>query len=294
MAGSYLGDRISVLRQTQNADGGWGYFPNKTSWLEPTIYCALAFHGYPESDRAWTLVKTWQNPDGGFRPSADVEISHAATALCVSAGVARGETGEATRKGVGWLLGTSGNESEMYRRVILRIGKAFGMVQDQRDFSKKGWPWKPDTASWVEPTSHALIALRQAALKQPKIDSSELRERVRLGEGMLMDVRASDGGWNYGNRTARGEDLRSYPETTGIALVGLQGRRDLGTSFDLARKMLGETSSPLARAWLTIAMRVNGVAADEPTGEPSNDILITALEALASRDGNCRLLQVPA
>jgi hypothetical protein len=285
---------VSVLRQMQNADGGWGYFPSKASWLEPTIYAALGLHGSPESDRAWALIKTWQNADGGFRPSADVEISHAATALCVTAAVARGETGDVTHKGVGWLLGTSGNESEMWRRVILGIGKTFGMVQDQRDLSLKGWPWKPETASWVEPTSHALVALRQAALRQSKIESSELRDRVRLGEGMIMDVRATDGGWNYGNRTARGEDLRSYPETTGIALVGLQGRRDLGKSFDLARKMLGETSSPLARAWLTIAMRVNGMAVNELTGEPSDDILITALEALAAADGNYRLLHASA
>jgi hypothetical protein len=294
VAGSYLGDRISALREMQNADGGWGYFPNKTSWLEPTIYAALVLHGSAESGRGWALVKTWQNADGGFRPSADVDISHAATALCVTAAVARGEPGEVMRKGATWLLGTTGNESELYKRVILRIGRTFGMVEDQRDFSMKGWPWKPDTASWVEPTSHALVALRQAAAAQPKIDSSELRERVRLGEGMLMDVRANDGGWNYGNRTARGEDLRSYPETTGIALVGLQGRRDLEQSFDLARKMLGETASPLARAWLTIALRVNGVEVDELTGEPSNDVMITALEALAASDGNFRLLKAPA
>lgn len=280
---------MNVLRQTQNADGGWGYFPYKKSWLEPTIYAALVLHGSPEADRAWAMVKTWQNPDGGFRPSSEIEISHAATALCVTEAVARGESGTPVRKAVEWLLGTSGSESGLYQRALVGLGRMLRIVQDQRDFSLKGWPWKPDTASWVEPTSHALIALRQS-----KIDSHELRERVRMGEAMLMDVRSTDGGWNYGNRTARGEDLRSYPETTGIALVGLQGRRDLGTSFDLAKKMLGETSSALARAWLTIAMRVNGVAAEELTGEPSNDILITALEALGSRDGNYRLMQVPA
>jgi hypothetical protein len=271
----------------QNQDGGWGYFPNKQSWLEPTLYAAMALHGEPEADRAWALVKSWQNPDGGFRPSADVEMSHAGTALSVTVAVARGESGEITRKGVEWLLGTAGVEAQMYKRVLVRIGSALGMVEDQRDFSMKGWPWKPETASWVEPTAHALVAL-----KQSKIESSTLRERVRLGEGMLMDVRAKDGGWNYGNRTARGEDLRSYPETTAIALVGLQGRGDLGQSFDLAKKMLGETTSPMAKAWLTIAMRVNGIAVDELAGEPSQDVLITALEALAASDGNYRLMKV--
>lgn len=297
MADSYLEARLSALRQTQNADGGWGYFPGKQSWLEPTLYATLALQGEPVAERAWTLVKSWQNPDGGFRPSAEVEMSHAGTALGVTTAVARGESGEVTRKGVDWLLATAGVESQMYKRVILKIGSAFGLVEDQRDFSMKGWPWKPETASWVEPTAHALVAL-----KQSRVDSSTLRERVRLGEGMLLDVRAKDGGWNYGNRTARGEDLRSYPETTAIALVGLQGRGDLGRSFDLAEQMLGETKSPLAKAWLTIAlrvhgMRVNGIAVEEADilrSEPSTDVLITALEALGAEDGNYRFMKVPA
>ena len=109
-----------------------------------------------------------------------------------------------------------------------------------------------------------------------------------------MDVRCQDGGWNYGSKTARGDDLRSYPETTGIALVGLQGRGDLQLSFDLAKRMLDETTLPMARAWLTIALRVNEIPAKELRGDPQPDVLITALEALASPDGNHRLLKVPA
>lgn len=273
----------------QNPDGGWSYFPGKKSWLEPTLYAALALHGEPEADRAWALAKSWQNPDGGWRPAAEVGISHAGTALSVTTAAARGEFGEPFEKGVAWLLGTAGNESQMYRRVLLRIGSALGMVEDQRDFSMKGWPWKPETASWVEPTAHAVVALKQAAAKA---SHRQIAERVRLGEGMLMDIRCKDGGWNYGNRTARGEDLRSYPETTAIALVGLQGRADLDGSFDLAKRMLGETASPLARAWLTIAMRVNGIAVEDLAGESSPDVLITALEALGAAEGNHRLMRI--
>src|SRR5581483_7057170 len=165
------------------------------------------------------------------RPTGEVELSHAATALGVTAAVVRKESSDVTRRAVDWLLGTAGNESALGKRVLLGIGRALGMVQDQRNLSMKGWPWKADTASWVEPTAHALVALRQAAGQEKKLDTSTLRERSQLGEGMLLDVRATDGGWNYGNRTARGEDLRSYPETTGIALVGLQGHKDLGQSI---------------------------------------------------------------
>ena len=293
MGDTYLSARVTALRAAQNPDGGWGYFAGKKSWLEPTLYAALALHGSAEADQAWDLAASWQNPDGGFRPAAEVEISHAGTALGVTAAMARGEFGQPMQKGVGWLVSTSGIEAEWYKRALLRVGTALGMVEDQRDLSLKGWPWKPATASWVEPTAHAVVALKQASAK---VSDSKIGERVRLGEAMLMDIRCKDGGWNYGNRTARGEDLRSYPETTGIALVGLQGHADLGRSIDLAKQMLRETASPMARAWLTIAMRVNGVTVEEPSadGAFSEDVLITALEALGAAEGNHRFMRVSA
>ncbi len=47
--------------------------------------------------------------------------------------------------------------------------------------------------------------------------------------------------------------------------------------------MLRETSSPLARAWLRIALRLHAEEVPSlPDGAPSSDILITALEALGS------------
>src|SRR5579862_4502833 len=55
---SYLGSRLDTLRRTQNPDGGWGYFPGKQSWLEPTVYAAFALAGEPGADRAWTLLKS--------------------------------------------------------------------------------------------------------------------------------------------------------------------------------------------------------------------------------------------
>ena len=45
MGGLYLESRLEFLRATQNPDGGWGYFPGKQSWLEPTAYAMLALHG---------------------------------------------------------------------------------------------------------------------------------------------------------------------------------------------------------------------------------------------------------
>ena len=48
----YLQSRLEFLRKTQNTDGGWGYFPGKQSWLEPTAYAMLALQDTPKANAA--------------------------------------------------------------------------------------------------------------------------------------------------------------------------------------------------------------------------------------------------
>ncbi len=122
------------------------------------------------------------------------------------------------QNGVKWLVGSSGVESGWLNVVAARLR----LVRQERDVGLKSWPWKPGNSGWVEPTAHALVALKQASAK---ISSGELRGRVQMGEAQLMDVRSRDGGWNYGSPAALGVDLPSYPETTALALLALQGRR---------------------------------------------------------------------
>jgi hypothetical protein len=265
------------LRQTQNADGGWGYFPGKQSWLEPTFYAAVALEGEPAADRAWTLLKSWQGADGGWRPSAEVEVPTWATSLCVTLAQSRGEFGEPFQKGVAWLLDSAGIEGPLWRRLVFRSGL---LGKPDRNLELIGWPWKPDTASWVEPTAHAIVALKQAASKAP---SAKLRERIRIGQAQLMDVRCQDGGWNYGNSASLHVDLVAFPETTGLALIGLQGHPDLGPSIDLATRMASLTPSPLARAWLTIALRLHEAQVPPSSVDivPTPETMIAALSIIA-------------
>ena len=286
MAQSYLSARLDQLRQSQNADGGWGYFPGKQSWLEPTVYGALALAGEPASKRAWTLLESWQNPDGSFRPAAEVRLASWGTALCVTLARALGTPPEKTAKAVDWLLNTSGAESAWINRMATRVG----LVEPERDVSLLGWPWKPENSAWVEPTSHALLALKKSGIR-----TAAVHERVRMGQALLLDVRCKDGGWNYGSRAALHIDLNSYPETTGIALVGLQGRAGLDKSLELATKLLEEPVSPMARAWLAIGLRVHGGEMDiaGPDALPP-DLQAVALEALATAEGNHRFFKAEA
>jgi hypothetical protein len=284
---SYLKVRLDVLRKAQNQDGGWGYFAGKESWLEPTAYAAMALLGEPASDRAWNLLSQWQLPDGSWKPSEQVAISSWGTSLCVTLAMARNDWGTAARKGVGWLVGSSGAES----RWVNIIASKLGIFDAGHNVRLKAWPWKPDNAGWAEPTSHALVALKIAGVKWP---SSELSERVHSGEAQLLDVRCRDGGWNYGTPITQGGELPAYPETTALALLGLQHQKGLESAFDLAWKMMRDTPSPLARAWLTVAMRLHGMTPPDPAGDPSADLMITTVEALSAPQGNWTLMRTGA
>ena len=291
MAEPYLRARLDLLRRTQNSDGGWGYFPGKSSWIEPTAYATMALHGEPAADRAWKLLQAWQQPDGSWQPAASVKVSSWATSLCATIATARGEAGVPLEKGIAWLVGTAGAETSWLNIIVTRLG----IVHMARDFSLKAWPWKPGNAGWVEPTAHALVALKMASGKVPArlFSQSDLRDRVKQGEAELLNVRSPDGGWNYGESEVRGIGLPSYPETTALALLGLQGHPGLGNAFEVALRQMAVTPSPLARAWLTIAMRLHGVSAPEPVAPPPDDLMIAAVEALAAPDGNYRFMKAP-
>jgi hypothetical protein len=285
VAQRYLESRLELLRRSQNADGGWGYFPGKQSWLEPTAYAALALHGEGGAERAWRLLASWQAEDGRFRPASDVKVASWGAALFVTLAAAREAWGDPVRKAVEWLVETSGVESNWVNRMAARAG----WLDVERDLSLQGWPWKPDTTSWVEPTAHALVALKKAA---GKFGGDALQERIRLGQAQLMDLRCKDGGWNYGSRAALKVDLPSYPETTGLALLGLQGRPGLESALDVGSRMLEQAASPLGRAWLRIALRAHGATvADAPVEAMPADLQMVALEALAASEGNWRFFR---
>ncbi len=295
-----LASRLEFLRSSQNPDGGWSYLPGKRqSWLEPSAYALLALHGdassVEQSNKAWKLLLSWQNPSGSWKPAGEVEGESWATALMVTLCCVRGEYGEVFHKGVNWLVGTEGSDSEWFPRAVqfLHLNVFNSRLGFERDVRFKGWPWRPNNASWVEPSAHALIAIKKAA---PHARSAELKERIRMGDLMILDRKCSDGGWNSGAPRSLHIDLVSYPETTALALLGLQGqpRQNVAAPLAVAMKFAAETHLPLAQAWLAICLRNWGVdfQSADSVGEATGDVLITALQALGDPQGNHHLLKV--
>jgi hypothetical protein len=280
----YVESHPEILKATQNPDGGWGYFPGKPSWLEPTAYAllALAEERGPAVDRGWNLLRSWQRPDGAYRACAAVDEPHWSTSLVVTLACVRGRvTGvidETFERGLSWLLSSAGVEGRPFFRLVHWLRPSIV----EFDPSLTGWPWEVGASSWVEPTAHALMALRCAARSGHRPD---LAGRIEMAERMLLDRRCRDGGWNFGNRRVLGSDLPSYPETTALALMALDGHAAVrwGAALEGLGRAWQQTRSPLARAWLSSCLLTYRGMRPEPAdrnGRAENDLLVTAIEGI--------------
>ncbi|MDX2151063.1 MAG: prenyltransferase/squalene oxidase repeat-containing protein [Bryobacteraceae bacterium] len=265
--------RLETLLARQNSDGGWGYFPGKQSWLEPSVYALLAARGHapkPALDRAWQFLASCQRADGAWRPGPAVDHASWVTALAVLALASEGRLDQPLRRGIHWLLQSEGALLPWITRFVAR----FQPLALEQNHELRGWPYFPGSTSWVEPTALTLLALKSVRKQHP---SRTLERRVEIGEQLLLDRRCRDGGWNYGNRRVLGHDMESFPDMTALALIGLQGKIPASE----ATVPRGETS-PLGRAWTAVAQTVYGGAPQSDWPEaPQADLLVTALEALA-------------
>lgn len=127
----------------------------------------------------------------------------------------------------------------------------------------KGWPWIMGTTAWLEPTAYCLLALRLAG--------AEGHARTREGRRLVMNRQLSTGGWNYGNTTVYGQELRPTPEATGVALqvvTGLAARQEVAKSIDYLLSELPRLRTPFALAWTLL-----GLAAWQEIENPGAQIL---------------------
>ena len=102
--------RREHLLRAQNSDGGWGYFPGKESWLEPTAYAAIALRQHPAGQRALALLVRWQRPDGAWHANAKVQDPYWGTALMLTLYHALGRRDDAYARGLDWLAKMAGAE----------------------------------------------------------------------------------------------------------------------------------------------------------------------------------------
>lgn len=245
-----------ALRESQRADGGWSQGPTGPSASEATALAVLALGRDANAARGVTWLLRAANPDGSWPATPEVPASSWMTAPAVLALADLHDGGEAAERGAIWLAGIAGKRPPLGTRLLQRLLAARGREFDL-DFSLTGWPWVAGTSSWVEPTAWAMLALRRTrAARLPWV-----RQRLADAERLLLDRACPGGGWNYGNGRVLGEALWPYPDTTALALLALQPRREepvVAEGVAAMRRMLGETDSGLAVALGILALQAHG------------------------------------
>jgi hypothetical protein len=145
----------------------------------------------------------------------------------------------------------------------------------QIDSALSGWPWQPGDASWVHPTSLAILAL--VAAKQ------EAHARVQDGIAFLLDRAASSGGWNIGDKEMFGKPVPATIQDTAVALLALKAagtaRQEppIDKAIAYLNTALAAAKTPAELAWGLYAQAI---------WKSETGTLATRLNALSSPDGS--------
>lgn len=217
-------------------DGGFGMSVGSPSEAEPTAVAALAL----DDDRARAWLASAQRQDGGFAALDGRLESPTVSALAALAL----DRGDARRRALA--------------HAVAERARAIGESGDEDGDGRDGWGWTSETYAWVEPTSRVLLATK---VLSPH-DSATRAEALAL----LRVRRCPDGGWNYGNASVKGVDLRGYAQTTAVALMALQGEsaRDTVRPLRFLEQRWRDEPGGLTLAQTAIAFHLHGHHSSAP------------------------------
>jgi hypothetical protein len=238
-----------ALLGLRNADGGWGYYPGKTSRLEPTCWALLALARQSDAQVEIAPLQKWSREGDWLVDAKGVPINFAFNALAALT-LLQHPDGAALAAPIA---------TQLVRTRGLRLEQTTALRQDN---SLQAWPWIDQTFSWVEPTAWCLLLLKKLQKTQPGSMPGETADRIRIGERMLLDRACTTGGWNYGGSNVYGQELWAYVPTTALALVAMQDHRDDPTvvrSLQYLQKDIGTERSAPALAFAVVCLRVFGV-----------------------------------
>ena len=253
---------LPYLRAAQNPDGGWGFRSGAQSRVEPTAWALIALEqvfsaraagpGADASERGLRYLADSQLVDGSWSAVPGQAQGAWVTSLACWAFLSASENRTALTRGLNWLAAEKPGDAGTWFR-FLRGFTANKKVSTQND-ALWGWSWTAGTASWVEPTSYALLALRAA----PKdLMPSKAFSRLKLAEDMLFDRMCPGGGWNCGNPMVYGVAGEPQVSTTVWALLALREhpeRMEIQQSLGWLEKNWSSIQSPASLALTQIAL----------------------------------------
>ena len=250
----------NLLLSNQNHDGGWGAVAGRRSNTEATALAVLALRSAAAdtaiTDKAKNWLVTRQLADGSWPLNDSAKGPSWSTALAILALSGLAEERDRVVKAGNWVLEQAGGKPGLLARLIVILKGQKKVVRLNQDLI--GWPWTTDNFSWIEPTSYYLMALKRVKQQLP---AEKVQERIVQAELMIYDRMCDDGGWNYGNSEVYGEKLWPYPDTTALALIATQDRRERQEnqrSLRLLNDLAVKADSGLALGWASICFTLYG------------------------------------
>ena len=274
----------SLLKSTQNEDGGWGFRAHSESRVEPTAWALLALQATdsaPEARRAgFQFLRARQLPDGSWPASPGQTVGCWATSLASWALLVDVDSRPAAVRGLHWICNDWPRSASLFRRIMRRLARV-GRVNAQND-SLAGWGWTPGTASWVEPTAFALLALENA----PKdLLPANAEKRKVLAKAMLRDRMCPGGGWNCGNPMVYGvPGDPSIPQTVWalLALRNEEERNHQAASLEWLEANLARDTRKGAASLALAKICVDRYTRPWPAGAPRIDDVAAASDFMAN------------
>jgi hypothetical protein len=248
---------LGALRGGRSA---WTYRRNLAASVEPTVLACLGLLASGDGETSTSDLATsheaalWlvaiQRSDGSLPVSEGRSRPGWATPYAIMLWSALPGYEEPARRASAWLLGSEGATLSIAENADNIIG---------HDPSLVGWPWVSGTHSWLEPTALAILALCRLGLAD--------HPRVHEGRRLMLDRTLASGGWNYGNRSVFGTELRAQPGPTGLALLALAAvgaqRAAVARASAYLRQSMSDLRAPVSLGWALIGLRAVGPLPEE-------------------------------
>ena len=216
--------------------------------------------GHPDALAMLRRAQDWlvsiQHEDGGWGLNGLDQRSswHTAWAVLALAGLVA--AADSVQRGRDWLSAVP-----VYRETDDDLVQAFN--QDLHlDVRLTGWPWIPTEASWIQPSSLAMLALRGAL--------PAAQERLAGAVLYLENRRVLGGGWNIGNPAMFEGVLPAHATPTSLAILALKEVAPLSiqtADLILLRQCALEDGGPKALAWAILGLRTMGDDVTELKGQ---------------------------
>jgi hypothetical protein len=251
---SWIPDARRELVGLRGHSGVWGYRRDHRPSVEPTVLACLGLLASAPTNvsagdleitrKAADWMQAIQQSNGALPVSEGSTSPGWATpyALMFWTNISGKEA--ARRRARTWLLDDEGVPLYLSSQSERVIGHNPGMV---------GWPWVAGTHSWLEPTALAILALRRDGLFD--------HPRIKAGTKLILDRALESGGWNYGNKSVFGTELRPQPGPTGLALLALAsgGKQSRAVAAALAylRQTLPDIQAPVSLGWGILGLRAH-------------------------------------